>query len=42
MEDVREDEYQLRDAERKREGGRVEPTIIFKGRGVMKYRDRHY
>jgi len=43
IDDVREDEYQLRDAEREREGGRrVEPTIIFKGRGVMKYRDRNY
>jgi peptidyl-prolyl isomerase G (cyclophilin G) len=42
-EDVRDDEYRLREIERGREGerGREEPTVTFKGRGVMKYRERY-
>lgn len=40
--DMRDDEYRLREAERQRdeEHGKVEPKIIFKGRGVMKFRER--
>lgn len=41
--DVREDEYLLREMERGRDGerGPEAPTVIFKGRGAMKYRERH-
>ena len=41
--DIRDDEDRLREVERRREGerGRVEPKVIFKGRGVMKFRERY-
>ena len=40
----RDDEDRLREVERRRdaERGKEEPKIIFKGRGVMKYRERYY
>jgi hypothetical protein len=43
-EDERDDEDRLREVERGREEDREkeEPTVIFKGRGVMKYREHHH
>lgn len=41
--DIRDDEYRLREVERRREGERAndEPAVTFKGRGAMKYRERY-
>lgn len=41
--DVRDDEYRLREVERGRDGerGHEEPRVTFKGRGTMKYRERY-
>jgi hypothetical protein len=41
---MRDDEYRLRDVERSREEDHenVEPTVKFKGRGVMKFRENRY
>jgi cyclophilin family peptidyl-prolyl cis-trans isomerase len=43
-EDIRDDEDHLRAEERRREEARdkVEPAVIFKGRGAMKFRERNY
>jgi hypothetical protein len=40
---MRDDEHRLREVERSREGerGKDEPVVTFKGRGVMKYRERY-
>jgi cyclophilin family peptidyl-prolyl cis-trans isomerase len=40
--DVRDDEYHIRQVERQRERdrGHEEPKVVFKGRGVMKFRER--
>jgi len=41
---MRDDEDRLRTQERRRdeERGKVEPPVIFKGRGAMKFRERNY
>ena len=42
--DERDDEDRLREVERRRDEGREkeEPKVTFKGRGAMKFRERHY
>jgi hypothetical protein len=43
-EDIRDDEDRLRAEERRRKDApdKVEPAVIFKGRGAMKFRERNY